>query len=39
MGHENWQLRMSKNMAGGSPEDHLPEAALSVGTLEEKICP
>ena len=36
--HEYGQGRAGEDLAGGAAEDHLPDAALRVGTLEKQIA-
>src|SRR4051794_29610053 len=39
VGHEDGQLCTLQNVSGGSPKDQLPNAALGVGALHQKIGP
>jgi hypothetical protein len=39
MGHEDGQSRMLQNVPGGPAEDQLPNAALGVCPLHQKIGP
>src|SRR5262249_16340022 len=37
VGHEHWQFCVAQDVAGGAAEDHLPQSALRVGTLDQEV--
>ena len=38
MRHQDRQGRMRKDVAGGAAEDHLPQAALGIGALDQQVA-
>jgi hypothetical protein len=38
MRHQDRQGRIGKDVAGGSAENHLPQSALGIGTLDQQVA-